>query len=124
MTRGRLGPVVVAFGLGVGAAAWAQEFPTTVLPPGCQVRAVPDAQTVCEPQQAVFDFSGLGILADRNSSTRTMAWMGTFGINGPTGVMPPGSDPDDTLVALWQRDVTETGSISSGTPNGARSGTR
>jgi hypothetical protein len=122
MTRGRLSAVVVAFGLGLGAA-WAQEFPTTVLPPGCQVHAIPDAQNLCEPHQAMFDFSGLAILADRSSPMRTMAWMGTFGINGPTGVMPPGSDPDDTLVAVWQRDVTETGSISSG-PRDARPSTR
>ena len=123
MTCGRLSAVVVAFSLGLGATAWAQEFPTTVLPPGCQVHASPDAQTLCEPHQAVFDFSGLAILADRSSPMRTMAWMGTFGINSPTGVMPPGSNPDDTLVAVWQRDVTETGSISGG-PRGARPGTR
>jgi hypothetical protein len=124
MTRGQLGLVVVAFGVGFGTAAWAQEFPTTILSPGCQVREVPDAQNLCEPQRAVFDFSGFAMLADRDSAARTVAWMGVFGVNGPTGVMPPGSDPDNTLVAVWQSDVTETGSISSGAPRGARPDTR
>ena len=124
MTRGQLCPVLVAFGVATGAAAWAQEFPTTMLPPGCQVSAMSDAQNLCEPQKAVFDFGGLAVLADPNSPMRTVAWMGTFGVNGPTGVVTPGSDPDDTLVAVWQHDVTETGSISSGAHRGAQPGNR
>lgn len=124
MTRGQLGPLVVAFGLATGGAAWAQEFPTTMLPPGCQMSAMSHAPNLCAPQKVAFDFGGLAILADPDSPMRTVAWMGTFGVNGPTGVMPPGSDPDNTLVAVWQRDVTETGSISSGAPRGARPGNR
>jgi hypothetical protein len=124
MTRGQLCSFVVALGFATGTAAWAQEFPTTILAPGCQVAAAPDAQNLCEPQKAVFDFSGLAVLADPDAPMRTVAWMGTFGVNGPTGVMPPGSDPDDTLVAVWQHDVTETGSISSAASRGARPANR
>ncbi|HEX2726569.1 MAG TPA: hypothetical protein VHN20_12185, partial [Beijerinckiaceae bacterium] len=113
-----------AFGLATGAAAWAQEFPTTMLPPGCQVGPAADAHNLCQPQKAVLDFGGLAILADPNSPMRTVAWMGTFGVNGPTGLVPPGSDPDDTLVAVWQHDVTETGSISSAAPRRAPAGNR
>jgi hypothetical protein len=124
MTRGQLRPVIVAFGLAIGAAASAQEFPTAILPPGCQVSPTAEARSLCAPQKAMFDFGGLAVLAGPDPQVRTLAWMGTFGLNGPTGVMPPGSDGDNTLVAVWQRDVTETGSISSTAPTGARPATR
>ncbi len=113
MTGGRLHLVALACGLfALNSVASAQDAVTTILPPGCQVPAMADARSPCEPQRLMFDFSGMAIVADPNAAVRKMAgvMMGTFGLEGPIAI-PRQAGGDDALIALWGSDVTATGSI-------------
>jgi hypothetical protein len=95
--------VTLALGVSLGPVALAQEFPTTILPAGCVVQAAPDAQNLCQPRDAVFDFDGIAMLSHRDVAG---VKMGTFGLNGSVAI----PNMDDALVALWGQDVTSTGS--------------
>jgi hypothetical protein len=100
--------VTLGLGVSLGCVAFAEEFPTTILPAGCAVQAAPDGQNLCHPLEAVFDLNGIAMLSHRDDSSMHAAGMnmGTFGLNGSVAI----PSTDDALIALWRQDVTSTGS--------------